>query len=298
MIGEATELLGVWSPPSEARFTILGLAPTDVVVASKPVSGTSYRLGEAIEVAVTFGDRVLVNTSQGTPTLALTVGTQTRQASYVRGTGTTQLVFAYTVVAADSDTDGIAVAADALALNGGAITSVYGVPALLDHDAVAVQSGHGADGSQTPGFSLTGGVCGRTGQVRDKLVDLVNDVAANSAVTNCSLVTETHLGALTGTLDLSSASIAALKAEDFAGLRRNRHPQPRQQCADRAASAGVRAADGSDDAHARRQSRCGGVRAGGAGWPVWRVRRGVGRERDARGGGSGGRPGRSLGEQC
>ena len=83
---------------------------------------------------------------------------------------------------------------------------------------MAAQSGHGADGSQTPGFSLTGGVCGRTGQVRDKLVDLVNDVAANSAVTNCSLVTEAHLGALTGTLDLSSASIAALKAGDFAGL--------------------------------------------------------------------------------
>ena len=223
---EATELLGLWSPPSEARFTILGLAPTDVAVASKPVSGTSYRLGEAIEVAVTFGDRVLVNTSQGTPTLALTVGTQTRQASYVRGTGTTQLVFAYTVVAADSDTDGIAVAADALALNGGAITNAYGVPALLDHDAVEAQSGHGADGTQTPGFSLTGGVCGRTGQVRDKLVDLVNDVAANSAVTNCSLVTETHLGALTGTLDLSSAGIAALKAGDFAGLGWNLHPQP------------------------------------------------------------------------
>ena len=210
--------LGLWSPVSEARFTILGLAPTDVAVASKPVSGTSYRLGEAIEVAVTFGDRVLVDTSQGTPTLALTVGAQTRQASYVRGTGTTQLVFAYTVVAADSDTDGIAVAADALALNGGAITSIYGVPALLDHDAVAAQSDHGADGAQTPGFSLAGGVCGRTGQVRDKLVDLVNDVAANSAVTNCSLVTETHLGALTGTLDLSSASIAALKAEDFEDL--------------------------------------------------------------------------------
>ena len=206
------------SPISEARFTILGLAPTDVAVASKPVSGTSYRLGEAIEVAVTFGDRVLVDTSQGTPTLALTVGTQTRQASYVRGTDTTQLVFAYTVVAADSDTDGIAVAVDALALNGGAITGIYGVPALLDHDAVAAQSDHGADGSQTPGFSLAGGVCGRTGQVRDKLVDLVNDVPANSAVTNCSLVMETHLGALAGTLDLSSASIAALKAGDFAGL--------------------------------------------------------------------------------
>ena len=286
------------SPISEARFTILGLAPTDVAVASKPVSGTSYRLGEAIEVAVTFGDRVLVDTSQGTPTLALTVGTQTRQASYVRGTDTTQLVFAYTVVAADSDTDGIAVAADALALNGGAITGIYGVPALLDHDAVAAQSGHGADGSQTPGFSLAGGVCGRTGQVRDKLVDLVNDVAANSAVTNCSLVTETHLGALTGTLDLSSASIAALKAGDFAGLGGITTLNLDSNALTALPARVFEPLTGLTTLTLAGNPGAAGFAPQARGRPVWRVRRGVGRERDARGGGSGGRPGRPLGEQC
>ena len=37
--------------------------------------------------SATFGDRVLVDTSLGTPELALTVGTASRRAAYVRGMG-------------------------------------------------------------------------------------------------------------------------------------------------------------------------------------------------------------------
>ena len=249
-------------------------------------------------MAVTFGDRVLVETSQGTPTLALTVGTQTRQASYVRGTGTTQLVFAYTVVAADSDTDGIAVAADALALNGGAITEHLrraGAPrprcgggavgprggrvtdAWLQPDGRGVRA-HGAGARQAGGPGER-----RGGQQRGDELLAGDGGASRSADRDAGPVERQYRGAEGGGLR---------------GARRNHHSQPRQQCADRAAGAGVRAADGSDDAHARRQSRRGGVRAAGGVGPVWRVRRGVGRERDARGGGGGGRPGRSLGEQC
>ena len=57
--------------------------------------------------------------------------------------------------------------------------------------------------------------------MRDKLVDLVNDVPANSGVTNCSQVTtgpSGHLAALSGTLDLEDQSIAVLKRGDFADL--------------------------------------------------------------------------------
>ena len=81
--------------------------------------------------------------------------------------------------------------------------------------------GHKVDGSTA---ALTGGVCGRTPQVRDKLVDLVK--ANDSTVTNCSLVTDAHLGALTGTLNLSAGPsggivgnpMTGLKTGDFAGL--------------------------------------------------------------------------------
>ena len=212
--GDASLRLGLYSPVSEARFTIRGLAPTAVAVVSKPVDGgDTYKGGEKIEVAVTFGDRVLVDTSLGTPTLGLTVGTETRQATYVRGTGSNRLVFEYTVQSADTDGDGIAIAANGLAPSGGAIASVYGVRAILDHAALAAQTGHKVGGSDD---ALTGGICERTPQVRDELLERVK--ANDDNVTDCSLVTTTHLEALTGDLGLSDKGIATLKRGDFAHL--------------------------------------------------------------------------------
>ena len=133
---------------SLAEFTIRGLAPTGLAVVSKPVDGgETYRQGETIEVAVTFGDRVLVDTSLGTPTLTLVVGAAGPLARYVRGSGTNRLVFAHTVVANDTDSDGISALADRLLPKGGLIASVYGAEAILTHTALAAQTGHKVDGS-------------------------------------------------------------------------------------------------------------------------------------------------------
>ncbi len=107
------------SPISNAVYTIRALAPTGLAVVSRPVSGDTYGRGETIEVAVSFGDRVLVDVSQGRPSLALSVGRYTRAATYVRGSGTTRLVFAWEVGQGDADADGISVAAGELALGGG-----------------------------------------------------------------------------------------------------------------------------------------------------------------------------------
>ena len=191
------------------------VAPSAVVASlaavSGPVSGDTYRRGEMIGVAVTFGKPVAVT---GTPQLALSVGTATRQAAYARGTGTTQLVFEYTVVEADRDPDGIAVAANALTLNNGAIADADagGAAADLGHGALTAQSGHKVDGSLA---GLTGGICGRTPEVRDALLLRVRTVNAGLS---CAQVTTTHLGALTGTLSLPGRGIRALRPGDFAGL--------------------------------------------------------------------------------
>ena len=179
---------------STAQFSIRALAPIGLAVVSEPIEGETYQRGETIEVAVNFSDRVVV---AGTPQLALSVGVNTRNADYVRGTNSNQLVFEYTVVEADADTDGIVAGQNALALNGGAITSVYGAQAILTHTALAAQTGHKVDGSDE---ALTGGICERTPQVRDKLVELVK--ANDSDVSNCSEVdpdNPNHLAALTGT---------------------------------------------------------------------------------------------------
>ncbi len=56
------------------------------------------------------------------------------------------------------------------------------------------------------------GVCGRTEQVRDEILDEI------SGVTDCADVTDAHLAAITGTLSLDREGITALAAGDFDGL--------------------------------------------------------------------------------
>ena len=189
-----------------------------IAFVSEPVSGDTYKQGESIEAAVTFSKPVTVT---GTPTLALSVGTNTRQATYDRGTGTNRLVFAYTVESTDTDSDGIAIDANSLALPTEAtIVDTGGGKAVLTHTALAAQAGHKVDGSDE---ALTGGICERTPQIRDKLLELVK--ANDSNVSNCSEVdpdNPNHLAALTGTLNLDGFNLGnrmtGLKAGDFAGL--------------------------------------------------------------------------------
>ncbi len=135
-----------------AGGTFTAASVSGVAVSSAPAAGDStYVLGERIEATVTFSRRVSVT---GTPRLALTIGSRTRQAAYASGTGSTALVFGYTVVAADADMDGISIGAAALALNGGAIADARdGATAAslgLGANAIANDAAHKVDGSQGP----------------------------------------------------------------------------------------------------------------------------------------------------
>ncbi len=107
----------------------------------------TYELGETIEVLVEF-DRAMTVT--GSPQVALTIGTQTRQAVYSRSWADRHAFFSYTVQKADRDEDGISIRADALALNGGTIT-LAGDPttdAELAHVAVTADPRRKVDGSK------------------------------------------------------------------------------------------------------------------------------------------------------
>ena len=62
-------------------------------------------------------------------------------------------------------------------------------------------------------FDPAAGICGRTEEVRDAIVGRI------SGVTDCANVTDAHLAAITGTLDLERQVITALAAGDqFDGL--------------------------------------------------------------------------------
>ena len=187
---------------------------SSVVPASAPIDGDTYRRGETIGIAVGFAKPVTVT---GMPQLALSVGTQTRQAAYVRGSGTGQLVFEYTVQAGDADSDGIAIVADSLALAGGGIAAANGMAALLGHPALAAQAGHRVDGALSHAFDPTDGICGRTAPVRDGLLLAVRARTGDTGL-DCSQVTEAHLGGIAGTLILAHKGIGTLKPGDFANL--------------------------------------------------------------------------------
>ena len=96
--------------------------------------------GEAVEVTLTFSEAVDVDTTGGTPSVVLQLGggTEERSATYVRGSGTTALVFSYTLTDADGSHNSLLVPIDSLALNGGTIRSqATGADVALEHSGAA-----------------------------------------------------------------------------------------------------------------------------------------------------------------
>jgi hypothetical protein len=91
---------------------------------SVPSNGT-YISGQNLDFTVNYSEAVTVNTTGGTPRLALTIGATVRFAGYLSGSGTTALVFRYTVQAGDSDSNGIALNAT-LQPNGGTLQDDVG----------------------------------------------------------------------------------------------------------------------------------------------------------------------------
>jgi len=104
----------------DKAFTITvtdNVAPAVTSVAV-PANAT-YKAGQNLDFTVNFNEVVTVVTGGGTPSIALTIGATPRYAAYVSGSGTSALVFRYTVQAGDNDSDGIAVVA--LSANGGTV---------------------------------------------------------------------------------------------------------------------------------------------------------------------------------
>ena len=98
---------------------------------------------------MTFDEAVDVDTAGGTPRLKLDLGGDAgsgeRWAAYEGGTGTNALTFAWTVAAGDASAAGVAVLADTLELDGGAIAS-DGKDAALAHAGLDPDPAHRVDG--------------------------------------------------------------------------------------------------------------------------------------------------------
>ena len=137
--------------PTQATHKVDGIAPiiSGIAITSTPSNESTYKEGERIQAAVTFNENVTVT---DTPQLPLKIGAVYQNANWIRGSGTKDLVFEYTVAIGDEDTDGISIVANALTSNGGNITDAAGNVAILTHTALNTQVSHKVGGPPVPSF--------------------------------------------------------------------------------------------------------------------------------------------------
>lgn len=112
---------------------------TSITVASTPAVGDTYGTGENIDIKATFDAPIYVDDS---PRIIIDCGGFQKIASYFSGSGTTEIIFRYTVLLNNVDADGISIPANFLFINNGALRSLAGINANLDHAALATQSSH------------------------------------------------------------------------------------------------------------------------------------------------------------
>jgi hypothetical protein len=133
LTAKSTDAAGnVSSGSSGLSVTIDATAPV-VSSVSVPSNG-AYKAGDNLDFTVNLSEAVVVDTSGGTPRVALTIGSSTVYANYVAGSGTDALVFRYTVQNGDTDADGIAIGA--LQSNGGTLKDTAGNSTTLTLNSV------------------------------------------------------------------------------------------------------------------------------------------------------------------
>ena len=147
---------------NEVGATVPQVTGTGVSIVSKPTHDTdsdgdtdTYGAGAQIEVQLTWGEAVTVDAARGKPRLKIKMhaGFGEKWAVYERGSGTTALTFAYTVVSPDTSKGGnpesdagIAVLADTLELTGGTIRSTAtGRDASVGHTGPGHNASHKVD---------------------------------------------------------------------------------------------------------------------------------------------------------
>ena len=111
---------GPWSD----AFTQVAVTVSATPALGGAGSDRTWTTSETVEVTITFSEAVDVDTSAGTPSITVELGSSgAKSATYQSGSGTKTLVFGYTLVTADGSHTSIGVTANSLALNGGTIRS-------------------------------------------------------------------------------------------------------------------------------------------------------------------------------
>ncbi|MDC0148667.1 Ig-like domain-containing protein, partial [Alphaproteobacteria bacterium] len=130
---------------SVAVANVVPFIDTVAITGATNAANNLLNEGDVVSVTVTMNEATDVDVSNGSPFITLTIGGTTKQAAYASGTGTTSLVFTYTIEAGLTDADGISIGQDAITLNGATLRDGSGADATLTHASVAANSSYGVD---------------------------------------------------------------------------------------------------------------------------------------------------------
>jgi hypothetical protein len=118
-------------PPTVSSVSLSSSAGTDNTYASGNIITVDVALSEAV---------TLVGTGVNAPFINLNVGGQIKSAYATSVQGSSTVRFSYTVVAGDTDTDGVSLAASAINVGEGSIKDAAGNNAAFAHSAVAASA--------------------------------------------------------------------------------------------------------------------------------------------------------------
>ena len=125
----------------------------DVAITSSPAHEDGYRVGEDIDVTLTFSTEAYASGDSVIAIRVGDVGPGYRRAGYVSGSGTTRLTYRYRVQLTDFDADGISIPSSGFARELPTTSPELGsTPASRDYTGVGEDAGHKVDGS----FRVTG----------------------------------------------------------------------------------------------------------------------------------------------
>ncbi len=125
-------------------FTFSKSAATISSVAITSNSGTdnTYSIGNIITVTVTTSEAITVSGAPRIPVLGLS----SKYFTYSSGSGSTSLLFTYSVLLNDTASAGVGIASNTLELNSGSLLDSVGIGLTLTHSALSQSSLHKVDG--------------------------------------------------------------------------------------------------------------------------------------------------------
>ena len=182
IVFKVTDLAGnTGSSIGSTSYVVDTTAPTVSAVAISTATGavnSTLNAGDVVTVTVTMSEATVVVTGSSiTPTIDLYIGSELVNAAYTGGTGTTALTFTYTIVAGQTDTDGISISANSLEKFTSTFSDTAGNTADLSHSAVSANSNYLVD-TTAPTLTVSGVVL--SADTGTSATDLTTQTAAQT----------------------------------------------------------------------------------------------------------------------